>query len=68
VFVQASLQRLEQLQLGRASLCFGRIDREAEDVATPGRVPIVENFYIGRLAVSDEAQEPMIVGLAGTGG
>ena len=61
VFVQASLQRLEQLQLGRASLCFGRIDREAVDVATDGRAPIVENFYIGRLAVSDEAQEPLIV-------
>ena len=61
VFVQASLQRLEQLQLGRASLCFGRIDREAADVVTDGRAPIVENFYIGRLAVSDEAQEPLIV-------
>lgn len=61
VFVQASLQRLEHLQLGRASLCFGRIDREAMDVATEGRAPIVENFYIGRLAVSDEAQEPLIV-------
>jgi DNA helicase IV len=60
VFVQTSLQRLEQLQLGRASLCFGRIDREvpeADIVDGSG----VERFYIGRLAVSDEHQEPLVV-------
>ncbi|HEY2427866.1 MAG TPA: ATP-binding domain-containing protein [Acidimicrobiales bacterium] len=91
VFVQTSLQRLEQLQLGRAALCFGRIDRvrpEAADGTEPhgangsgpspangsGPSPAtgsdaspavdggpLERFYIGRLAVSDEHQEPVIV-------
>ena len=56
VFVRTSLQRLEQLQLGRSSLCFGRIDRA--DGTGAGEE---ERFYIGRLAVSDEHQEPMIV-------
>ena len=45
------LHRLSQLHLGDASLCFGRID--AEDDPTP--------YYIGRIAVSDEFQEPVIV-------
>jgi DNA helicase IV len=45
------LHRLSQLHLGDASLCFGRID--GEDEPTP--------FYIGRIAVSDESQEPVIV-------
>jgi DNA helicase IV len=56
VFVETSLQRLEHLQLGRASLCFGRIDRRNEDDGDD-----TERFYIGRLAVSDENQEPMVV-------
>ena len=54
VFVRTSLQRLEQLQLGRSSLAFGRIDRNDADGDE-------ERFYIGRLAVSDENQEPMVV-------
>jgi DNA helicase IV len=45
------LQRLTQLQLGDASLCFGRIDRADDD--TP--------YYIGRIAVSNETQDPVIV-------
>ncbi|MHB8464437.1 MAG: HelD family protein [Acidimicrobiales bacterium] len=57
VFVRTSLQRLEQLQLGRSSLCFGRIDR-ADGPQADGAD---ERFYVGRLAVSDEHQEPMIV-------
>jgi DNA helicase IV len=50
VIVRSSLARLEQLRLGDESLCFGRVDR------TTG-----ERFYIGRLAVSDIDQEPLIV-------
>jgi DNA helicase IV len=50
VFVRTSLHRLEQLQLGRSALCFGRIDTEQD-----------EAFYIGRLAVSDADQEPLVV-------
>jgi DNA helicase IV len=45
------LHRLSQLHLGDASLCFGRIDAEGDP--TP--------YYIGRIAVSDEHQEPVIV-------
>jgi DNA helicase IV len=63
------LHRLAQLHLGDASLCFGRIDREPTapsnghgvssnggDVAGEG-----ETFYIGRIAVSDRNQEPVVV-------
>jgi DNA helicase IV len=45
------LQRLSQLQLGDASLIFGRIDAEGDP--TP--------YYIGRIAVSDEHQDPVVV-------
>jgi len=45
------LHRLSQLELGDASLCFGRIDGDVDP--TP--------YYIGRIAVSDETQEPVIV-------
>lgn len=45
--------RLSQLHLGDAALCFGRIDR---DPAVGG-----ETFHIGRLAVSDRDQEPLVV-------
>jgi DNA helicase IV len=45
------LQRLSQLQLGDASLIFGRID--GEDDPTP--------YYIGRIAVSDENQDVVVV-------
>ena len=45
------LQRLSQLQLGDASLIFGRIDGQ-EDL-TP--------YYIGRIAVSDEHQDVVVV-------
>ena len=41
--------RLSQLQLGASSLVFGRVDTD-EDV-----------FHIGRLAVADEHQEPVVV-------
>jgi DNA helicase IV len=45
--------RLTQLHLGDASLLFGRIDREADAGG--------DTFYIGRLAVSDDQQEPVVV-------
>ncbi len=47
--------RLRELELGDASLLFGRIDREAHN-GEGGDI-----FYIGRLAVSDEGQEPVVV-------
>ena len=58
--------RLGQLELGDQSLCFGRIDQ----VATLGQVPVdqvaladrvAESFYIGRIAVADEHQDPVVV-------
>jgi DNA helicase IV len=45
--------RLSHLHLGDAALCFGRIDREPDEGG--------ETFYIGRLAVSDDQQEPLVV-------
>ena len=50
VIVRSSLARLEKLNFGNEALCFGRIDQ------LDG-----EKFYIGRLAVSAEDQEPLIV-------
>src|SRR5436190_20835633 len=50
VIVRTALARLEQLKLGNEALIFGRIDR------TTG-----EAFHIGRLAVSDVDQEPLVV-------
>ena len=48
--------RLRELDLGDASLVFGRIDREQVDGQERG-----DTFYIGRLAVADEHQEPVVV-------
>src|SRR4051812_19327450 len=52
------LNRLRELDLGDASLVFGRIDTEPDgaDGSAPGDV-----FYIGRLAVADANQEPVVV-------
>ena len=50
VVVRTTLQRIEQLELGGESLCFGRIDRADE-----------QSFHIGRLAVSGEDLEPLVV-------
>ena len=54
-FDEAIVKRLEDLELGDASLVFGRIDRLAE---TPDHT---EAFHIGRLAVADEDREPVVV-------
>ncbi|MDQ3738356.1 MAG: ATP-binding domain-containing protein [Actinomycetota bacterium] len=51
----ALVKRLTDLDLGNASLVFGRIDRAAEG---PGAV---ESFHIGRLAVADEEREPVVI-------
>ena len=54
-FVEALLKRLADLDLGNASLVFGRIDRAAE------APDATESFHIGRLAVADEDREPVVV-------
>ena len=54
-FDGAVVKRLEDLDLGDASLVFGRIDRVAE---SPDQF---EAFHIGRLAVADEARDPVVI-------
>ena len=54
-FDEQLVRRLEELELGDASLVFGRIDRYAE---SPDQL---EAFHIGRLAVADEDREPVVV-------
>jgi DNA helicase IV len=54
--VRNSLGRLDQLQIGIEALVFGRIDRRVE-----GDEGAAEAFHIGRLAISDVDQEPLVV-------
>jgi DNA helicase IV len=53
-------RRLAALEIGSAPLCFGRLDLEDEPGpdgdGDEGRV-----FYVGRIAVPDEEQAPLIV-------
>jgi DNA helicase IV len=54
--------RLGQLELGDASLCFGRIDTSLTGLTETDGPPAERGtFYIGRLAVSDDDQEAVIV-------
>ena len=57
--------RLQQLELGDLSLVFGRIDTAPRDVTARGTGTVTvedgERFYIGRLAVSDAARDPVVV-------
>ena len=72
VIEDAVAGRLSQLELGSSSLVFGRIDRPARpngDAGSPDGIRVgspdgngaSETFYIGRLAVADERQEPVVV-------
>ena len=54
-FDEAVVKRLEDLDLGDASLVFGRIDRLGDG---PDQF---EAFHIGRLAVADEDREPVVI-------
>jgi DNA helicase IV len=54
VSVRTSLARLGQLEIGDEPLIFGRIDTSGGDIGS-------EAFHIGRLAVSDDDQEPLVV-------
>ncbi|MEZ5138564.1 MAG: AAA family ATPase [Acidimicrobiales bacterium] len=53
VIFDTVIHRLKELHLGDAALLFGRIDQEPEAGG--------DTFYIGRLAVSDDDQEPVVV-------
>ncbi|HXV92497.1 MAG TPA: ATP-binding domain-containing protein, partial [Pseudonocardia sp.] len=64
-FDEALVKRLADLDLGRAALVFGRIDRHldgtdhaAADATASGEL---EAFHIGRLAVADEHSEPVVI-------
>ncbi|MGI8491873.1 MAG: HelD family protein, partial [Acidimicrobiales bacterium] len=63
--VRNSLSRLEQLQIGREALVFGRSDQgngSADASGPPGTtLDTTESFHIGRLAISDVDQEPLVV-------
>jgi len=50
MIVRAALHRIEQLDLGGQPLCFGRID-----------LVNGQSFHLGRLAVSSQDQEPLVV-------
>ena len=60
-FDEAVIKRLTDLDLGKAALVFGRIDRSALD--DDGRLVDgeLEGFHIGRLAVADTNSEPVVV-------
>ncbi len=55
IVVNTALMRLQQLDIGDQALVFGRIDT----ATTPDRTS--EAFHIGRVAVSGEGLEPLVV-------
>ena len=62
IVVRTSLARLEQLDIGDQALYFGRIDASPSRSTTPRPDPLLgESFHIGRLAVSGEDHEPLVV-------
>ncbi len=65
VIVRTSLARLDQLDIGDQALCFGRIDRRADGTADANGDRSthrgVESFHIGRLGISGEDLEPLVV-------
>ncbi len=58
VIVRTSLARLDQLDIGEQALCFGRIDRRDDDGSGAAQT---ESFHIGRLGISGEDLEPLVV-------
>jgi DNA helicase IV len=56
IVVRTALLRLQQLDIGDQALCFGRIDTAADGDGGGG-----ESFHIGRVAVSGEGLEPLVV-------
>jgi DNA helicase IV len=70
VIYDTMAHRLGQLDLGDAALCFGRIDTTLDGLHTAGATRGSNGsttasergtFYIGRVAVSDDDQEPVVV-------
>ena len=65
VIYDTMAHRLSQLDLGDAALCFGRIDTTLDGLRSNGATAVSPSeqgtFYIGRVAVSDGDQEPVVV-------
>jgi DNA helicase IV len=67
VIYDTMAHRLDQLDLGDAALCFGRIDTSLDALGSNDGVVDSSTasdrgtFYIGRVAVSDADQEPVVV-------
>ena len=55
IVVNTTLERLNHLDFGELALCFGRIDHEVGPMSNGDR------FYLGRIAVSDDSMEPLVV-------
>ncbi len=60
VIVRTSLARIDQLDIGEQALCFGRIDRRA-DGDGPAGAGETESFHIGRLGISGDDVDPLVV-------
>ena len=61
-FDEALVRRLTDLDLGKAALVFGRIDRHVlDDNDQPVLNGGLEGFHIGRLAVADSDAEPIVI-------
>ncbi len=55
VVMGTALHRLDQLAIGDQSLFFGRIDYRGDERASS------DTYHVGRLAVSDEALNPLVI-------
>ncbi|MBA2609321.1 MAG: ATP-binding domain-containing protein [Actinobacteria bacterium] len=58
MMAEQAQMRMGQLDVGHLPICFGRIDRDQSpsEQGLPG-----ETFYIGRMGVWDEEQDPLVV-------
>lgn len=59
-FDEALVKRLADLDLGKAALVFGRIDRHPDGLGDPDSDEL-ESFHIGRLAVADLDANPVVI-------
>ena len=58
MIAEQTQMRLGQLDVGHLPICFGRIDRDQSpsEQGLPGEI-----FYIGRMGVWDEDQDPLVI-------
>ena len=58
VAIANTQRRLAALEIGDAPLVFGRLDLEPDETGT---APDDDRYYIGRIAVTDDDQSPLVV-------